>query len=232
MIKKIQKVNVTQIIPSIITLLSISSSITSILYSINNIFGKAIFYIILSIFLDMADGKIARIFNVETKFGCILDALADSNNFGLSTSMLFLFWLLDSKGINIIIIFYILCIMSRLARFVYYNNNKYFIGLPSAVSSGVIILIIFSSLEHISYLFFINNSRIILVLIFSMSILLLCKIKFFYIKSNNNIINIVNFIYKLFYIALFTIYQQNLFLLILCIFHTFYIAIISFIKLK
>ncbi len=97
--------------------------------------------------LDIADGKVARKFNLSTEFGVQLDSFADFLSFVIMPSFL-LFYALKKDStfelvfIGIIFIFYII---SGLRRLVEFNLKveageveKYFTGVPTPL--GAIIL--------------------------------------------------------------------------------------------
>ena len=106
-------------------------------------FGNACIAIFIAMILDTLDGRVARMTNTTSKFGEQYDSLADMLTFGIAPAFLSYFWSLQELGkLGWIIAFvYAACTALRLARFnaqISDTVSKYFIGLPSPSSAGVI----------------------------------------------------------------------------------------------
>ncbi|MCL5673051.1 MAG: CDP-diacylglycerol--serine O-phosphatidyltransferase [Deltaproteobacteria bacterium] len=135
--------------PNLITSLSLFSGFYSIINSINGKFYIAGWLIVVSIFLDGLDGKVARITNTSSKFGIEYDSLSDLIAFGAAPSILVYVWQLKNFGkIGWALIFvYFIGAALRLARFnVQVNSveNKKFTGLPSPAAAGMAVFSIFA----------------------------------------------------------------------------------------
>lgn len=147
------------LIPNLITtgnlffgLLSIMTSIQVINTVSGDNFDQAFFFrkywwaaafIGISAFLDMLDGKLARIIRSESKFGVSYDSLSDLVSFGIAPAILVYTWTLIDYGklALMVVLFYVVCTALRLARFNIQSDNieKYkFSGLPSPMAAGVI----------------------------------------------------------------------------------------------
>lgn len=101
-------------------------------------------FIVISAFLDMMDGKLARFFNHESKFGLSYDSLSDLVSFGVAPAVLIYCWILmDSGKIGLMaVLFYVVCTALRLARFNVQSGaeEKFsFTGLPSPAAAGLMI---------------------------------------------------------------------------------------------
>ncbi len=101
-------------------------------------------FIVISAFLDMLDGKLARFFNHESKFGLSYDSLSDLVSFGVAPSVLIYSWVLMGSGkIGLMaVLFYVVCTALRLARFNVQSGNEEkfsFTGLPSPAAAGLMI---------------------------------------------------------------------------------------------
>lgn len=101
-------------------------------------------FIVISAFLDMLDGKLARFFNHESKFGLSYDSLSDLVSFGVAPSVLIYSWVLMGSGkIGLMaVLFYVVCTALRLARFNVqsgYEEKFSFTGLPSPAAAGLMI---------------------------------------------------------------------------------------------
>ncbi|MHB1692258.1 MAG: CDP-diacylglycerol--serine O-phosphatidyltransferase, partial [bacterium] len=135
--------------PNLITSLSLFSGFYSIINSINGKFYIAGWLIVVSIFLDGLDGKVARITNTSSKFGIEYDSLSDLIAFGAAPAILVYVWQLKNFGkIGWALIFvYFIGVALRLARFnVQVNSveNKKFTGLPSPAAAGMAVFSIFA----------------------------------------------------------------------------------------
>ena len=123
------------ILPNLFTAGSAFTGIISILASANGEFGKAIFYLVISLVLDGLDGRVARLTKTTSKFGVEFDSLADLVAFGVAPAMLFYFSIGDEFGRfgSLITAMFVVFGAIRLARFnVTTNENEpnMFIGLP------------------------------------------------------------------------------------------------------
>lgn len=130
-------------VPSILTICNFSCGMLSILSSINQRVGLAIFFICLGSLFDLFDGRIARILNEISIFGKELDSLADIVTFGVAPSIVVYHKLSTQLGIVALLIFSI-CGLIRLARFnAEQSDLTTFIGMPIPLAA---ILLIASSL--------------------------------------------------------------------------------------
>lgn len=131
--------------------------------------------------LDIADGKVARKFNLSCEFGIQLDSFADFVSFVIMPAF-FLFYALEKASefevllSGVIFIFYIISGLRRLVAFNLKSEagsvTKYFEGVPTPL--GAILLWIF-------YLFYaggiITNLYVILAVVVIIAILLNSKLK-------------------------------------------------------
>ncbi|MEM7007906.1 MAG: CDP-diacylglycerol--serine O-phosphatidyltransferase [Thermodesulfobacteriota bacterium] len=107
-------------------------------------FWWACAFIVISAFLDMMDGKLARFFNHESKFGLSYDSLSDLVSFGVAPAVLVYTWVLMGSGkIGLMaVLFYVVCAALRLARFNVQSGDEEkfnFTGLPSPAAAGLMI---------------------------------------------------------------------------------------------
>lgn len=101
-------------------------------------------FIVISAFLDMLDGKLARFFKHESKFGLSYDSLSDLVSFGVAPAVLVYTWVLMGSGkIGLMaVLFYAVCTALRLARFNVQSGDEEklsFTGLPSPAAAGLMI---------------------------------------------------------------------------------------------
>ncbi len=141
-------------LPNIFTLLNLFCGYLSLLYVFEGEFFKASLGILIAIFFDVLDGRLARLSGQVTKFGKELDSLADLVSFGIAPAFLIYRFSLVSFGWQgwLISFLYTACVALRLARFnVRSTPLSYFEGLPSpaggALISSIILLLLFLRIE-------------------------------------------------------------------------------------
>ena len=131
------------LLPSVLTTFGIFAGFYSIIYSINGDFTIAAISILIAMFWDTLDGRVARLTNTQSAFGAEYDSLADLVSFGLAPALLVYQWTLYELGRFgwLAAFVYLACAALRLARFntqVGIADKRYFQGLPSPAAAGVI----------------------------------------------------------------------------------------------
>lgn len=123
-------------IADIFTIGNLSCGILSIFAASNENYTTSAFLIVLSLILDVLDGKVAKLMHQANSFGKQLDSLADLVSFGLAPA--FLFYSLEEPGFGValILILFSVCGMLRLARY-NLSEGSGFEGVPITVN-GVI----------------------------------------------------------------------------------------------
>ncbi|OQY29811.1 MAG: CDP-diacylglycerol--serine O-phosphatidyltransferase [Candidatus Cloacimonetes bacterium 4572_55] len=129
--------------PGALTTGNLFLGFSSIVCSFNDQFLPAAWMIIIGGFLDLLDGKVARLSDNDSRFGAELDSMADMITFGLAPIMLVYKPVLQNYGkIGLLIgFFYIMCGAFRLARFNIQPPKKEksnFTGLPIPTAAGLI----------------------------------------------------------------------------------------------
>jgi len=158
--KKSKRQRVMPVLPNLFTTGNLFCGLLSIMTSIEVIVASSVgeaseewilrrfwwagAFIVISAFLDMLDGKLARFFNHESKFGLSYDSLSDLVSFGVAPSVLIYSWVLMGSGkIGLMaVLFYVVCTALRLARFNVqsgYEEKFSFTGLPSPAAAGLMI---------------------------------------------------------------------------------------------
>jgi len=156
--KSLQKEKLIPLLPNIITTGSLTLGLASIMKClqilsikvvpgtpINEIYSKfwwAAAFIAGAIVLDMLDGRVARALRSESRFGISYDSLSDLVSFGVAPGVLIYVWcLMDAGKLGLMaLLFYIVCVALRLARFNIQaqDEEKYnFSGLPSPMAAGL-----------------------------------------------------------------------------------------------
>ena len=138
------------IIPSLFTCGNMSFGIFSIFSSIDGQFIQAAWFLVGALACDILDGRIARMTNTTSEFGVQLDSFSDLVSFGTAPALMMYMLVLntmDKIGVAIAVLF-VLCSALRLARFNVLaqsgETRKYFTGLPTPASAGVLISFVLS----------------------------------------------------------------------------------------
>ncbi|OQA92811.1 MAG: CDP-alcohol phosphatidyltransferase [Elusimicrobia bacterium ADurb.Bin231] len=139
------------ILPSIFTVGNMFFGFLSIISSFQEEFTISAWFIIISIAMDILDGRIARLTGTESAFGVELDSLSDFFSFGVAPSFLMYRLILDNMGkIGLAItFFFILACALRLARYNVLAHGSsepllHFEGLPAPAAGGLIAAFVLS----------------------------------------------------------------------------------------
>jgi len=147
------------LLPSIFTTFALFAGFYSIVASIKGDYTVAAISIMVAMLLDTLDGRIARLTNTQSTFGAEYDSLSDLVSFGVAPALLVYLWSLSDLGRIgwLAAFFYLACAALRLARFntqVGVSDKRYFQGLPSPASAGVIASMIWLKFWNFEYLDF------------------------------------------------------------------------------
>ncbi|MBI1954471.1 MAG: CDP-diacylglycerol--serine O-phosphatidyltransferase [Proteobacteria bacterium] len=132
------------ILPNIITILALCSGLSAIRFALIQKWEWAVTAILLAAFLDMMDGRLARLLGSSSRFGAELDSLADFVDFGIAPAFIVYFYSLHEWGTYgwSVILFYSICMALRLARFnTLLDENTplwaqgFFTGVPAPVAA-------------------------------------------------------------------------------------------------
>ncbi|MCP3978958.1 MAG: CDP-diacylglycerol--serine O-phosphatidyltransferase [bacterium] len=110
---------------------------------------RAAVLIIVAIFLDGLDGRIARLTRTSSAFGVQFDSMADIVSFGVAPALLAYYWVLRPLGrLGWLIGFlFVVCGAMRLARFNIRTDTaerRHFSGLPSPMAAAVLACVVFA----------------------------------------------------------------------------------------
>jgi CDP-diacylglycerol--serine O-phosphatidyltransferase len=144
------------LLPSIITTFALFAGFYSIVASINGDFTLAAISIMVAMLWDTLDGRVARLTNTQSAFGAEYDSLSDLVSFGVAPALLVYEWSLSDLGRFgwLAAFIYLACAALRLARFntqVGATDKRYFQGLPSPASAGVIASMIWLKFWNFEY---------------------------------------------------------------------------------
>ena len=159
MTEKIKTKRGIYLLPSIFTTFALFAGFFSIVASINGDFTLAAISIMVAMLWDALDGRVARLTNTQSAFGGEYDSLSDLVSFGVAPALLVYLWSLSDLGrVGWLAAFiYLACAALRLARFntqIGVSDKRYFQGLPSPASAGVIASMIWLKFWNFEYLDF------------------------------------------------------------------------------
>jgi CDP-diacylglycerol--serine O-phosphatidyltransferase len=139
------------LLPNLVTTAALFSGFYGILAGINGQFEKAAIAVFIAMILDGLDGRVARWTNTQSAFGEQYDSLSDLVSFGLAPALIMYQWaLISMRDVNptwgkigwMAAFIYVACAALRLARFnaqIDEVDKRYFIGLPSPASAGIVV---------------------------------------------------------------------------------------------
>lgn len=128
-------------LPSLFTIGNLFLGIVSLVLAFNQEFGYAAIMVIIGMFLDGVDGRVARMLNAQSEFGKQLDSLSDLISFGVAPAFIMYLVVLNQLGIAGVLLtaLFPICGALRLARF---NTQpappNYFVGLPITAAGGIL----------------------------------------------------------------------------------------------
>ena len=188
---KIVSVNKTRyILPSVLTLVGVCLGISSIKFAMDGNFAFAVVFLIVAAILDGLDGRVARLIKGTSNFGKELDSLTDFVSFGIAPGFIIYFWELNKLGKIgwLIVLFYAVCCVLRLARFNLTKfedkeewKNNFFQGIPSPAGGCLILLPLIFELSNFSNL--VSLKVITPYLTILISLLLISKLPTFSFKK-------------------------------------------------
>ncbi len=137
-------------IPSALTILGLCSGATAIRLALTGNYKAAVIAIMFAAVCDLLDGRVARLFGVDSDFGAQLDSLSDLVSFGIAPSVLIYEWTLyqDHNAGWAIVLAFLACSAIRLARFNVESADAdpdaapkpYFTGVPTPAAACLIML--------------------------------------------------------------------------------------------
>ncbi|MCV2892457.1 CDP-alcohol phosphatidyltransferase family protein [Lentibacter sp. XHP0401] len=153
-----QSIKLRHIVPSVVTAFSICAGMSAIRMSLEGRIELALYFVLLAVFLDAADGKLARFLDSASPFGAELDTLADFFNFGIVPGFLLYNTLYigteyASLGFLATLVLAVCCAL-RLARFnlsmrsteVTLIADDHFVGVPAPALACLALMPVFMHL--------------------------------------------------------------------------------------
>ena len=173
------------LIPSLFTVANIFCGFLSIIASSRGQFERAAILILIAIFADVLDGRIARLTGTVTQFGKEFDSLADVTSFGVAPALLAFQWgLWDVPRVGMAVAFLFLVAGSiRLARFSSTNHDSLdFVGLPIPAAAGSISMLVLTSPSPVTHPAFIP---VVVAFVLGLSLLMVSNLPYPSFKGVN-----------------------------------------------
>jgi CDP-diacylglycerol--serine O-phosphatidyltransferase len=173
------------LIPSLFTVANMFCGFLSIVESTRGHFGRSAVLILVAIFADVLDGRIARLTGTATAFGESYDSLADVVSFGVAPAVLSYQWgLSEVHRIGMAVVFLFLVAGSiRLARFSAKNSDSVdFIGLPIPAGAGAIAMLVLMSPTPVTHPAFIP---VVVAFVLGLSLLMVSNLPYKSFKNVN-----------------------------------------------
>lgn len=156
---KTNRIKLRHVVPSVVTVFAICAGLTSLRMSLEGHLEVALYFILLAVFLDAADGKLARFLDTASPFGAELDTLADFFNFGIVPGVLIYNTLYigteySNLGWLATMVLAVCCAL-RLARFnlglndddVSIKARDFFVGVPAPMLACLALMPVFMHLH-------------------------------------------------------------------------------------
>jgi CDP-diacylglycerol--serine O-phosphatidyltransferase len=152
MVERFEDLSIAKLVPSVLTLLGLFCGATAIRFALSADWRHAVVAILAAMVFDMLDGRAARAFGADTRFGAQLDSLIDLVSFGVAPGVVVFMWSLHQMGEAgwIATLIFCACSAIRLARFNIQSatardegatqSNPYFTGLPMPAAAYLVVL--------------------------------------------------------------------------------------------
>jgi CDP-diacylglycerol--serine O-phosphatidyltransferase len=173
------------IIPSLFTVANMFCGFLSVIESSRGHFEpgeghfqKAALLILIAIFADILDGRIARMTGATTSFGEAYDSLADVVSFGIGPSLLAFqwgLWQIPRIGGAVAFLF-LVAVAIRLARFnTAAHDSSDFSGLPSPAGAGAVAMMVLLSPTPVKHPYFIP---VVIVMVLCLALLMVSNLPY------------------------------------------------------
>ncbi len=191
--QKLKALPFRKIAPNIVTLLALCAGVTSIRYSIQADWAKAVICVFVAAFFDLLDGRVARMLKGSTKFGAELDSLSDCISFGVAPAIMIYQWtMFDLPKFG-----WFFCLLlsvgmaMRLARFntmleeepqpEYWNH--FFVGVPAPAAAALVMMPIMISFDFPELNWLVRSNAFCAVLLVIVTFLMVSRIPTFSTKK-------------------------------------------------
>lgn len=141
------------LLPNLLTTGAMFAGFYAVIAGMAHDFGQACVAIVVAMFLDGLDGRVARLTNTQSAFGAEYDSLSDMLAFGVAPALICFSWALSELGkLGWTAAFvYVACAALRLARFnvqLGTTDKRFFVGLASPAAAGVVVFMVWTLHEY------------------------------------------------------------------------------------
>ena len=126
----LKDVDLRPVFPNMVTMANLAAGLSSMQFAFWGNWTMSVVCIAMAAIFDALDGRVARMFNVSSKFGAELDSLSDLVSFGVAPGFILYRWTMEQSAIVlgqkdpvaigvpwVIALFLAMCCALRLARF-------------------------------------------------------------------------------------------------------------------
>lgn len=176
--------------PNALTIMGLCAGLSAIRFGLEGNLHLAALGVLVAHLFDILDGRFARLLDQASRFGAILDSLADFLNFGIAPALILYQWLLIDLGNPgwIVCLFYVVCCALRLARFnamakqdTSHWRHGYFLGLAAPAAANFALVPVYLHLAGMELVDVMPN--LIAANCVFVAILMISKVPFFSGKS-------------------------------------------------
>jgi CDP-diacylglycerol--serine O-phosphatidyltransferase len=141
------------LLPNMLTTGAMFAGFYAVIAGMSGDFRHACVAIIVAMFLDGLDGRVARLTKTQSAFGAEYDSLSDMLAFGVAPALICFSWALSQLGkLGWTAAFiYVACAALRLARFnvqLGSTDKRFFIGLASPSAAGLVVFMVWAMHEY------------------------------------------------------------------------------------
>jgi len=173
--------------PNLLTTGALLCGFFAMIRSVQQDYSTAAIFIIFAAILDALDGRIARLFNAQSKFGEQYDSLSDMISFGAAPAVTAYLWGLSEFGRFGTVVSSLFCISTalRLARFnisIGTVNKKFFQGLPCPAAATWVASMIYT-VEYEGIISSLRPAILPLIVILVAGLLMVSNIPYYSFKE-------------------------------------------------
>jgi CDP-diacylglycerol--serine O-phosphatidyltransferase len=141
------------LLPNALTTGAMFAGFYAVIAGMGKDFQSACIAIVVAMFCDGLDGRVARLTKTQSKFGAEYDSLSDMVAFGVAPALICFSWALSQLGrLGWTAAFiYVACAALRLARFnvqLGSTDRRFFVGLASPSAAGLVVFMVWSFTEY------------------------------------------------------------------------------------
>lgn len=141
------------LLPNLLTTGAMFAGFYAVISGMGGDFRSACVAIIVAMFLDGMDGRVARMTNTQSAFGAEYDSLSDLLAFGVAPALICFNWALSTLGKAgwTVCFIYVACAALRLARFnvqLGTADKRFFVGLASPAAAGLVVFMVWALYEY------------------------------------------------------------------------------------